>query len=171
MELTKAPEVVLPALTSDEDSFALALIEYGGNLPAAYNAVFAPTDPEGKPIPVKDAGTKARRLLSRPEIAKRVAQLQEHAQEGAFISLGSHLDQMARLRDLASASGDFKSAITAEKARGEVAGYYVGKQQGKSEGEGRAAVHIHMNSTPPSVEEWAAKHGAGNAPLIIEMPK
>src|SRR6185503_6000424 len=102
------------------------LVEYGGNLPAAYNAVFAPQDPDGKPIPVRNAGMKARNLVSRPEVAKRVAELQAHVHEGAFISLGSHLDQMARLRDLAATAGDFKAAIVAEKSRGEVAGYYAG---------------------------------------------
>lgn len=169
--------VNLPALKRDEDDFCLAMLEYGGNLAAAYNAVYAigeVTDPdtgEIRPAVIRNAGSRARALLGRPEVAARIRQLQEVVQQDAYISLGSHLDQLAQLRDLSVKTGDMKSALSAEKARGEVAGYYAGKGAGSKStdpNERAPSVTINMNGTTATIADWSAKHGTG-APLIIDM--
>lgn len=158
------PTVVLPALTQEEDTFCLAVIECGGNLPAAYKQAI---DPE-----CRIAGAKAREMMSRPEIAKRIHQLQIALDEHSLISLGSHLGKLAEIRDLAIATDQLKTALGAEKARGEAAGFYAGKAAAKGSNpggppdDGVRSVHIHIGSTPGNVNEWAAKHG--NAPVIIE---
>jgi hypothetical protein len=155
------PTVVLPALTQEEDTFALAVIECGGNLAAAYKQSI---DPE-----CRVAGAKARELMSRPEIAKRIHQLQIALEEHSMVSLGSHLGKLAEIRDLAISTDQLKTALGAEKARGEAAGFYMGKSGVKPSGPSEAAapsVHIHIGSTPGNVNDWASKHG--NAPVIIE---
>lgn len=162
--MDQLPEVILPALTQEEDTFALAVIECGGNLAAAYRQAI---DPE-----CRVAGARARELMSRPEIAKRIHALQIALEEHSMVSLGSHLGKLAEIRDLAIATDQLKTALGAEKARGEAAGFYAGKIGAKSPGppgnpEDRpAAVHIHIGSTPANVHDWAAKHG--HAPVIIE---
>jgi hypothetical protein len=155
------PEVILPALTQQEDTFALAVIECGGNLAAAYKQAI---DPE-----CGVAGARARELMSRPEIAKRIHSLQIALEEHSMVSLGSHLGKLAEIRDLAIATDQLKTALGAEKARGEAAGFYTGRQAAKPGGpldEGIRTVNIHIGSTPGNVNEWSAKHG--HAPVIIE---
>lgn len=158
--MDQLPEVILPALTAQEDTFALAVIECGGNLAAAYKQAI---DPD-----CRIAGAKARELMSRPEIAKRIHQLQIAIDEHSIVSLGSHLTKLAEIRDLAIASDQLKTALGAERARGEAAGFYMGKQAGKSAAPERptAAVHIHMGSSPANINDWSAKHG--HAPIIVE---
>lgn len=103
-------------LTPEEDDFALAVVEYGGNVKAAYVATFGED---------KYASAKAKNFLNRPHVAARVAELNGTLRESALISLESHLVELANIRDLAKAVGSLKVALAAEKSRGEVAGYYV----------------------------------------------
>lgn len=110
----------LPALTSEEDTFCLAVIEYGGNLKLAWMSVFG--DSSNTPA------ASARRLINRPEIALRIRELTDVVAENALISLGSHLVELADIRDLAKTTGQLKVALNAEEARGRVAGFYIGKE-------------------------------------------
>lgn len=161
--MSEAPVITLPALTNQEDSFALAVIEYGGNLGAAFKSVFGPD--------AANPAARARLLLMRPEVAKRINELTVAIEEHALISLGSHLQKLAEIRDQAMLSDQLKVALGAETKRGEVAGFYAGKtgtNAPKDPNEGPAAVHIHIGGSVGSPAEWAAKHG--NAPVIIEMP-
>lgn len=157
--------VTLPALTQEEDTFAMAVIEYGGNLAAAYRAAFG-----------KDAASPiahARLMISRPEIAKRIQELTELTQEHALISLGSHLQELAEIRDLSKVSGQLKTAMESERLRGVVAGFY--KESVKDPEEKQSKVFIQLNGgsanvsiggTPSTPEEWAARQGT--APMIID---
>jgi oxalate decarboxylase/phosphoglucose isomerase-like protein (cupin superfamily) len=148
-----------PVLTNEEDTFCLGVIEFGGNLPAAWRAAFP--DDSGH-----NAGAKARMMLSRPEVAKRIRQLTEVVEEHAYISLGSHLVELANIRDISKTAGQLKVALSAEMARGQVAGFYK-KDEGPSD-KGGASVHIHMpGSTPASVTEWAQRT-SGTTPVIID---
>lgn len=144
-------EVVLPALTDAEDTFALAVIECGGNLAAAYKQA---VDPD-----CKIARAKAMELLSRPEIAKRIYQLQIALEEHSMVSLGSHMGKLAEIRDLAIATDQLKTALAAEKSRGEAAGFYTRATGAKDPNDGIKSVHIHIGATPSNNQEWAAKHG------------
>ncbi len=102
-----------------EDMFCLAVIEYGGNLKEAYKSVFGQD--------VHQPNAKARALMCRPEIAGRILDLTTAVQDNALISLGSHLVELAEIRDLAKFSGQLKVALNAEESRGKAAGLYVGK--------------------------------------------
>lgn len=107
-------------LSPDEDNFALAVIEYGGNLRAAYVSVYGE---HSHPT------AKAKELLALPHIAARVAELNATVRESAIISAESHLVELANIRDLAKATGSLKVALAAERSRGEVAGFYVTRVQ------------------------------------------
>lgn len=152
-------------LTPEEDTFALGIIEFGGNIGAAYRAAFG----EEARNPV----ARGRELLTRPEIALRVRQLGEAVQENALISLGSHLTELARIRDLAVVSGQLSVAMKSEVQRGVAAGLYIDKTKGPSGpdgGEKKPSVAIFIGGpSPANVNEWAANRG--RAPVIIENGK
>lgn len=159
---TSMDEVNLPALTNAEDTFALAIIEYGGNLGAAWKSVFGENE--------KNAASKARELLTRPEVAKRVQQLSVAVEEHAYISLGSHLVKLAEIRDLAIATGQLKTALGAETKRGEAAGFYARHQAAKDPNtapEASPHVVINIGSSSSNVHEWANKHG--KQPVVIDV--
>jgi hypothetical protein len=130
----------IPALTADEDNFALAVIEYGGNLRYAYCEVFGAA--------VKNPVAKARMLLNRPHIALRIKQITEAVHENAFISLGSHLVELADIRDMAKDRNELKTALAAEEARGKVAGFYVGKEVSRKPGDMSNPMVVIQISTP-----------------------
>lgn len=150
------PDELVP-LGAQEDSFALAVIEYGGNLAAAYRSVF------GKD---KQGLRKAQELISRPEIALRIKAIADATQEHALISLGSHLQQLAVIRDKSIKMGDMRTGLAAEVQRGTVAGYYKEKSDPKG---GQAFVQINIGApTPANPAEWAKQYGS--EPVIIENP-
>lgn len=105
-------------LSLDEDNFALAVIEYGGNLRKAYVAVFGD---------VYNPMARARELMGRSDIALRIRDITESVHESALISLGSHFVELADIRDLAKDQGNLKVALDSEVQRGKVAGFYIGK--------------------------------------------
>ena len=155
----------LAPLSLLDDSFCLAVVEFEGNLGAAYRAVFG--DNAVSPT------AKARELLCRPEIAKRVNQLSRAVDEDALISLGSHLSALARLRDEAARMGQIKAAVTAEVKRGEAAGLYA-KHLPKGAADdinGRPSVTINIGNTPVSIEEWSKKYGPQSTEIVDVTPK
>lgn len=105
-----------PPLTQEEDTFALAVIEYGGNLASAYRAAF------GKDVDMPAARGKA--LMNKAAIALRVRELSDNIGDAALVSLGAHLQELADIRDLSKVTGQLKVALAAEQARGEVVGLY-----------------------------------------------
>lgn len=156
--MSDVTEFVPPVLTSEEDGFCLAVIEYGGNLGAAYRSVF------GKKI--KNPVPRAQELINRPEIALRIKKIAEATQEHALISLGSHLLQLATIRDRSMKAGDLRTGLAAEVKRGEVAGFY--KDKTAAPADGHKFVQINFNgATPGSMAEWGKQFG--NEPVVIEM--
>lgn len=120
VESTAGEIVDVPSkpLSLDEDNFALAIIEYGGNLRKAYTAVFGDA---------YNPMARARELMGRSDIALRIRDITESVHESALISLGSHLVELAGIRDLAKDQGNLKVALDSEVQRGKVAGFYIGK--------------------------------------------
>lgn len=154
-------DIVVASLTREDDSFCLAVIEYAGNLGAAYRAVWPD---ESYPL------AKAREKLARPEIAARVNQLAAVQDEHAGISLGSHLAQLANIRDMAVAKDQFKVALSAELSRAAAMGVGLANKPMKPAGENdeeKPAVQIFIGSSPANVHEWSAKHGRV-APIVID---
>lgn len=122
----------------DEDNFALAVIEYGGNVALAYKAVF------GADVTAPKA--KGYEMMSRPQVQARIDELRGCVQETALISMSCHMTELANIRDLAKNQGAVKVALEAEVQRGKVAGYYVGKDgNGKVPNEVPAVPGDHLN--------------------------
>lgn len=71
------------------------------------------------------ANRSANALLRKPEFAAYLAELRAKAVADASESVQKHLAKLAALGEEARAAGRFAAAITAEKHRGEVLGYYI----------------------------------------------
>jgi len=119
---------VLPAvyqeLTPEQDLFAMAVADSRGNLVAAYQAVFGND--------VHFPAARATKLINLPQVAARVTEYQVVVRESTLIDLSGHMMELADIRDLAKESGQLKTALAAERTRGEVAGLYDNFQKGKA---------------------------------------
>ena len=120
-EIAREIEVVdlVRLLSTQEDSFCMAVIEYSGNLKAAFISAYG--DCSSTPA------AQAKILMQRPEIAARINELNSSIKESALITIESHLVELANIRDIAKALGAVKVALGAEEARGKVSGLYLGK--------------------------------------------
>lgn len=130
-------EIALPPLTLDQDSFALAVIECGGNLAAAYRSVFG--------ADVANPGAKARTLMALPQVVARITELNTVVKESALVSMSMHLQELAEIRDLAKIQGQLKIALQSERARGEVSGLYDRFEHGQRD-KGPTNIQINLVS-------------------------
>jgi phage terminase small subunit len=120
-------EIVIPpeesplieVLSSQEDSFCLAYIEYSGNVGKAFRSAYG--DHCASPA------ARGRQLLLKPAIVARIRELSEANKEYTLMSLQDHLGELADIRDLAKGSGMYKVAMEAEVNRGKAAGLYTSK--------------------------------------------
>ena len=71
----------------------------------------------------------ASRLLSAAKVKARVAEIKSVAAGRASITLESHLNDLAELRDAARSAKQYGAAITAEIARGKASGVHVEKSE------------------------------------------
>lgn len=110
-------------LTAQEDMFCLGIIEFSGNLRLAYATAFPP-EFEGEIIFPE---ARARELMSQPHIQARIRELMAASVEATFISESAHMSELAEIRDLSKKLAQPKTALAAEMARGQVAGFYKGK--------------------------------------------
>lgn len=119
-------EIPTQPLTVDEDRFALGFVECGGNIRRAWFEAFG--------AEVTYSAAKAHKMLGQANVALRIKQLQEYAQDHMLLTLGSHLIQLAEIRDVAMARGETKVALNAEISRGEAVGIYS-NANGKGKGQ------------------------------------
>lgn len=130
-------EALYPPLSTEEEDFCLAVIEFEGNIGKAYRAVFG--DEELLPA------AKGKALLANPAMALRIKSITDAVGEAALISVGAHLDSLARIRDLSIAQGEMKVAYQAERSRGEAVGIYQKHEKGGGGGN-QVAIQIVMAS-------------------------
>lgn len=137
VDLNPVPESVFeyPPLTRDEETFALAVIECAGNIAAAYRMAF----PDDHNMPL----ARGKELLCKPAIALKIRAITEAVQDASLISVGAHLDQLAKIRDLSIVTGQFKTAYMAERSRGEAVGIYQ-KHDANNKGGGGNNVQINV---------------------------
>ena len=114
-------------LTQKQENFCLAYIETG-NASEAYRRSYSVGN--SKPETVNRT---AKELLDNPKIAARIAEIRKPVVEAAQITLGQHLNDLKRLRDLAEASEKYGPAIQAEVSRGKASGLYVEKHEIKGQ--------------------------------------
>ena len=103
-------------LSNEEEWFVLALVEYAGNVAMAYKVAFGPD----ASMPT----ARGRELMTDPRILDRLVQLHAAKHETALLSISSHLIELAAIRDLSKTLNAPKTALDAERSRGEVMGFY-----------------------------------------------
>jgi hypothetical protein len=131
--------VAIPKCTADEATFALALIETNGNIAAAFRLAFGPD--------VQFPLANGKDMLCRPQVALKIKELTDSIQDASLISVGAHLSELADIRDLAKFTGQLKTALAAERARGEAVGIYQRHDlANKSKGSGSVNIQINMAS-------------------------
>ena len=127
---------VFPPCTQDEATFALALIETSGNVAAAYRLAFGADS--------QFALARGNELLCRPQVALKIRDITDKIQDASLISVGAHLNELAEIRDLAKATGQLKTALAAERNRGEAVGIYQ-KHDAQNKGKGGGNTQIMIN--------------------------
>lgn len=128
-------ELLIPACNQDEETFALAVIESNGNIASAYRMAFG-----DDPFPL----ARGKQYLCRPQVALKIKTLTDAIQDASLISVGAHLHELADIRDLAKTTGQLKTALAAERARGEAVGIYQ-KHDAGNQGKGTGQVNIQIN--------------------------
>ena len=95
---------------------------------AAYRAVYKAERSSDETVK-----REALRLLKHPGVVDFLEAAKARIRNGEVrkvsLTLEEHLDKLAELRDAAVGDGAYAAAISAEKARGQVVGLYVEKQQ------------------------------------------
>lgn len=124
-ENTIVEEPALPPLSVDEDSFALAVIEYSGNVAAAYRSVFGEE--------IRSPSARGQALMALPQVQHRIQELSVAVRDSALVSIGMHLQELATIRDMAKMQGQLKIALQAERTRGEVTGLYDKFEHGSND--------------------------------------
>ena len=139
LQSTENPLAVIPPCSQDEETFALAVVEANGNIAAAYRMAFG----GDSPFPL----AQGKEMLCRPQVALKIKSLTDAIQDASLISLGAHLHELADIRDLAKGTGQLKTALAAERARGEAVGIYqVHDAANKSKSPGSVNIQINMAS-------------------------
>ena len=64
-----------------------------------------------------------------PYVAERINQFRLELQRKYEVTYENHVEQLAKLRDVALQNGAYSAAVNAEKARGQVGGLYVDRKE------------------------------------------
>ena len=64
-----------------------------------------------------------------PKVVNRVREIKEELSLRFDVTFENHVKKMAEIRDAALDKGNFTAAVAAEKARGQVAGLYISRQE------------------------------------------
>lgn len=114
---------------------------------------------------IRAAYQQASKLLdgkSYPHVVERIRELRQELVGHYEVTFDNHVRRMAEIRDAALASGNFASAVAAEKARGQAAGLYITRQEiliGKidqmSKDEVMAEINRIMSEYPILIEATA----------------
>jgi len=107
--------------TAKEELFCQEYVKSGGRLADSYMSVYTWTGSQNNVTVV------ASRVLKRPQVAARIAELRQGPVEECKITLKQHLNDLKRLRDKAEQDEKWQAAISAEVNRGKAAGLYVDK--------------------------------------------
>jgi phage terminase small subunit len=109
-------------MTPKQEAFAQAVAS-GMNQSDAYRQAY---NAKGKASGINVSASK---LMADPKIAQRVEEIRAKGAERAAMTLESHLQKLADLRDAAQSARQFSAAIAAEIARGKAAGVHVEKSE------------------------------------------
>ena len=68
-------------------------------------------------------------LNDKPYVSERINQFRLELQRKYEVTYENHVEQLAKLRDIALQNGAYSAAVNAEKARGQVGGLYVDRKE------------------------------------------
>jgi hypothetical protein len=117
--LEKIDVASLPKLTDKQFAFVLAIME-GKSQADAYRAAYG-----CKGWLENSIWCEASKLSNNPKVVQWKAALNQAQFDRATCTRENHLRKLADLRDGAVKKEQFGPAVSAEKARGEVAGHYI----------------------------------------------
>ncbi len=129
-------KVVYPPLSLEEETFALAMVEMSGNVGASYKAAYG--------VDVNFPSARGKELLAKPAIALKIRSITEAVEDASLISVGAHLSELSDIRDLAKVTGQLKTALAAERSRGEAVGIYQ-RHEKKNSTPNAGGVNIMIN--------------------------
>jgi phage terminase small subunit len=110
-------------LTAKQEKFCQCIVS-GMTQADAYREAYGQ-----KRLSQKVLWIRASEVAANSKVLVRIAELRKPVAEKAQITLASHLEDLARLRNLAVQKDQIAAAITAEIARGKAAGVHVEKSQ------------------------------------------
>lgn len=128
------------ALTTRQRRFAEEFIKDGNGTQAAIRAGFSKNG----------AKVQASRMLTDANVMLTIEQLRAPVVEAAQITLASHLEALANLRDAARKAEQFGPAVTAEVSRGKASGFYTEKMEHAGAGGGPLTVSVTHEIVDPS---------------------
>lgn len=110
---------LVPIRLSPQDDRFCALFSFGMSVEKAYAEAY-----DTVALTKGEAFHEVQRILMRPEIDARIAQLNNQFSRVAGITKAGHLAALAEIRDRALDLNEVGIAFQSEKARGQVAGFY-----------------------------------------------
>ena len=108
-------------LTPKQEGFCQCIVS-GKNITEAYRANYS-----HKNMKAATVHRSAKQLIDNHKIKARIEEIRAPVREALGITLENHLEELRRLRNLASEKEHYAAAITAETNRGKVSGLYVEK--------------------------------------------
>lgn len=112
-------------LNARQEKFVRNYINNGGDKNQAYAEAYGKSMLDQRVY----CYTKSTDMIKLPHVAARIKELQALIVQKVVVKLEDHIRELEKLRDLAISDGKYAAAITAEVARGKVAGLYVEKVQ------------------------------------------
>jgi len=113
----------MPKITDKQERFCHGIVS-GLSQAEAYRQAY---DVKGRST--KTVWEHSSRLADNVKVMARIAELRAPIAKKVGITLESHLDELAKLRDIAVSKDQISAAVTAEVARGKAAGVHVEKSQ------------------------------------------
>ena len=110
-------------LTQKQEHFCLTYFECG-NASQAYRQSY-----DASRMKSETVNREAKKLMDNPKIATRLEELRAPVTKAVRITLESHLNMLATLRDEARNLGQVAAAVNAESLRGKASGLYVDKRE------------------------------------------
>jgi phage terminase small subunit len=108
----------LPTLTPKQTAFVHALLQ-SKTASAAYREAY-----DCKKMSTEAVWVEASRLRSNTKVSLWLRHFQRIGMDEARITIGNHLTELARARELALANGQISAGVQAEHYRGKAAGLY-----------------------------------------------
>tara|TARA_R110002167_G_scaffold335773_1_gene543115 strand:+ start:304 stop:834 length:531 start_codon:yes stop_codon:yes gene_type:complete len=120
MEVKKKKPGPLPKVTMMQAKFAEILVFFEGRKYAYEAAIEAGYEKDRARI----TASELQNPKVYPMVAKYIGELREERHKKYGVSFGGHLTELGRIRDEALKARSYSAATVAEKARGQVGGFY-----------------------------------------------